>query len=644
MRSKFGAKYGKIKGSEQLFLEDFSKNFGLKKRKGVVMIPEIATKVLQKYFGYTSFRPAQHEAIKTLMKKQDCLAIMPTGAGKSICFQVPALLHRGITLVFTPLISLMKDQVDGLLMQKIPATFINSTLSPSEINHRMWLVRQGRVKLLYLAPERLDAAGFIEFLNTVPIAQVIIDEAHCVSAWGHDFRPAYRFIYPFVKQLKNKPVVAAFTATATKEVAKDIRKLLGLEDAPTIVTGFNRENLHFKVVHTNERLDYVVKFVKERKNQSGIIYCSTRKDVEKVYQELVENGISAGYYHGGLGDERRNYEQNRYAYDDIEVMVATNAFGMGIDKSNVRYVIHYQMPRNMEGYYQEAGRAGRDGADSECVLLYSGRDIMIHKYLIEESVQDPIRFRYEMDRLNDMNNYCYTTKCLRRYILEYFGEKVEITNCKSCGNCEGEHQQLDLTEEAKNVFHAISYTEERYGLGMIVDILLGKETAKLRQRGLIRTPVFGLLKKYEDRELRHFIKSLIATNYITVSPGKYPLLSLTAAAEDVLEGMATVKQIKTEVIKSSKSKSTKARNKANVSTSPDSLFEYLRQVRKQVALKENVAPYLVFADTALIDMSASRPKTLAEFAEVKGVGEIKLKKYGVTFLKAIANYEEKQAR
>lgn len=611
------------------------------------MVPNIATKVLQKYFGYNSFRPAQREAISTLMQGKDCLAIMPTGAGKSICFQVPALLHHGVTLVFTPLISLMKDQVDGLLMQKIPATFINSTLEPRDINHRMWLVRQGRIKLLYLAPERLDAPGFIEFLNTIPIAQVIIDEAHCVSAWGHDFRPTYRYIEPFVKQLPKKPVVAAFTATATKEVAQDIRKLLGLEDAPTIVTGFNRENLYFKVVHTQDRLNYVINFVKERENQSGIIYCSTRKDVENVYKELIENGIKAGFYHGGLSDEVRNREQNRYAYDDIQVMVATNAFGMGIDKSNVRYVLHYQMPRNMEGYYQEAGRAGRDGADSECVLLYSGRDVMIHKYLIEQSVQDPTRLEYEIERLNEMNNYCYTTKCLRRYILEYFGEKVGWDNCKSCSNCDGEHQSLDLTEEAKAVFHAISYTEERYGMGMIVNILLGKENDRLRQRGLIRTPVFGLLENYDERELRHFIKTLIATNYIDVSTGKYPLLSLTAAAQDVLEGLASVKQVREPIVSSkkisrnrNKQYSTSRRRETNSS----SLFEFLRQVRKQIALSEKVPPYLIFADTVLIDMAAHKPKTMADFSNIKGMAESKVKKYGVIFLKAIANYESKYAK
>lgn len=592
-------------------------------------IPQVAIKVLNRYFGYPSFRPAQEQAVSTLMQQKDCLAIMPTGAGKSICFQVPALLHKGITIVFTPLISLMKDQVDGLLLQKIPATFINSTLTPAEVNSRMYLVRQGKIKLLYLAPERLEARGFIEFLNTIPIAQVIIDEAHCVSAWGHDFRPSYRYINGFIKQLPKRPVVAAFTATATKEVADDIRKLLGLEQAKTIVTGFNRENINFKVVHTKDRLGYVSNFVKERKNQSGIIYCSTRKDVENVYQTLVKQGISTGYYHGGLSDEIRNKQQNRYAFDEIQVMVATNAFGMGIDKSNVRYVLHYQMPRNMEGYYQEAGRAGRDGGESDCVLLYSGRDVMIHKYLIEQSVHEPERLQAELDKLNEMNHYCYTNNCLRKFILGYFGENVDWQKCNSCGNCNGGHQTLDMTEEAKAVFHAIAYTEERYGMRMIVDILLGNETDRIRQRGLLRTPVFGLLSKINEKELRYFIKTLIATNYISVTVGKYPLLQLTVAAQDVLDGLDEVRQVRRDVKGGNRTK------KRQTKTSNNNLFEHLRKVRKQLAENEKVPPYLIFADTVLIDMTAQEPETMAQLSEIKGIGSYKAKKYGLHFLKAI---------
>ncbi|MDU3384906.1 MAG: RecQ family ATP-dependent DNA helicase, partial [Veillonella sp.] len=387
-----------------------------------VVTKQQALRMLETYFGYTSFRPAQEAPIASLLRNEDVIGIMPTGAGKSICFQIPALCKAGLTIVFSPLISLMKDQVDGLLVQNIPAALINSTLTQSEFNKTMYEVRSGKIKLLYIAPERLSSNFFCNVLRALPIAQVIVDEAHCISEWGHDFRPSYRLIGEWLNSLPKRPIVGAFTATATKYVENDIKKLLGLDKANVYVTGFDRPNLSFSVIRTPKRMDYVVHYVRQHANENGIIYCATRKDVDRVYENITRAGIKAGHYHGGLNDEVRREMQNAYADDKLQVMVATNAFGMGIDKSNVRYVLHYQMPRNMESYYQEAGRAGRDGAPAECILLYSGQDVQVHKYLIEQSIETPERQNVELRKLQSMIDYCFCSNCLRKYMLNYFGE------------------------------------------------------------------------------------------------------------------------------------------------------------------------------------------------------------------------------
>ena len=600
-----------------------------------------ALQLLQTYFGYTSFRPAQEAPVESLLKNEDVVAIMPTGAGKSICFQIPALCKSGLTVVFSPLISLMKDQVDGLVDQNIPAALINSTLTQTEFNKTMYDVRSGNIKLLYIAPERLGSNFFCNVLRSMPISQVIVDEAHCISQWGHDFRPSYRLIGDWLASLPKRPVVGAFTATATKAVENDIKTLLGLDHANVYVTGFDRPNLSFSVVRTPKRMDYVVDYVRRHSHENGIIYCSTRKDVERVYDNLTRAGIQTGYYHAGLSDEMRQDMQNKYAFDQLQVMVATNAFGMGIDKSNVRYVLHYQMPRNMESYYQEAGRAGRDGAPAECILLYSGQDVRVHKYLIEQGHLEPQREQVELRKLQSMIDYCFCSTCLRKYMLAYFGEIVPWLECSNCSSCNIKGERVNVTKEAKAIFRAIIATEERYGASMISSIVRGERTDRITRAGLDALSVFGYLSDVGDKEIKGLIQQFVASGYLRSSMGKYPVLSVTAGAEEVLAGHKEVEEIRQEVIvPSRKTKKSASISRSEVPRSGSGgLFEHLRQHRKQLASQLSVPPYIIFPDTVLIDLANIRPKTLGEFGNIKGVGEAKLKKYGLSFLEAISQYK-----
>ena len=605
-----------------------------------VVTKQQALRMLETYFGYTSFRPAQEAPIASLLRNEDVIGIMPTGAGKSICFQIPALCKAGLTIVFSPLISLMKDQVDGLLVQNIPAALINSTLTQAEFNKTMYEVRSGKIKLLYIAPERLSSNFFCNVLRALPIAQVIVDEAHCISEWGHDFRPSYRLIGEWLNSLPKRPIVGAFTATATKYVENDIKKLLGLDTANVYVTGFDRPNLSFSVIRTPKRMDYVVHYVRQHANENGIIYCATRKDVDRVYENLTRAGIKAGHYHGGLNDEVRREMQNAYADDKLQVMVATNAFGMGIDKSNVRYVLHYQMPRNMESYYQEAGRAGRDGAPAECILLYSGQDVQVHKYLIEQSIETPERQDVELRKLQSMIDYCFCSNCLRKYMLNYFGESTVWTTCDNCSSCKGSADKINVTKEAKAIFRAIMGTDERYGASMITSIVRGERTDRIMRAGHDALPVFGLLSNVDEKSIKGLIQQFVASGYLRSSTGKYPVLSLTAGAEEVLAGRKEVEEIRQHVSvpsRTSKSVTSVARGKS--SPTSGGLFEHLRQHRKRLAEEAGLRPYLIFPDTVLIDLANLRPTTLGEFGNVKGVGEAKLKKYGLTFLQAIAEYK-----
>lgn len=608
--------------------------------KQQAMMKQQALRMLETYFGYTSFRPAQEAPVASLLRNEDVIGIMPTGAGKSICFQIPALCKPGLTIVFSPLISLMKDQVDGLLVQNIPAALINSTLTQAEFNKTMYEVRSGKIKLLYIAPERLGSNFFCNVLRALPIAQVIVDEAHCISEWGHDFRPSYRLIGEWLNSLPKRPIVGAFTATATKYVENDIKKLLGLDNANVYVTGFDRPNLSFSVIRTPKRMDYVVHYVRQHANENGIIYCATRKDVDRVYENLTRAGIKVGHYHGGLSDEVRREMQNAYADDKLQVMVATNAFGMGIDKSNVRYVLHYQMPRNMESYYQEAGRAGRDGAPAECILLYSGQDVQVHKYLIEQSIETPERQEVELRKLQSMIDYCFCSNCLRKYMLNYFGESTVWTTCDNCSSCKGSADKVNVTKEAKAIFRAIMGTDERYGASMITSIVRGERTDRIMRAGHDALPVFGLLSNVDEKSIKGLIQQFVASGYLRSSTGKYPVLSLTAGAEEVLAGHKEVEEIRQHVSvpsRTSRTTSTVARGKS--SSGAGGLFEHLRQHRKRLAEKAGLRPYLIFPDTVLIDLANLRPTTLGEFGNVKGVGEAKLKKYGLSFLQAIAEYK-----
>ena len=608
--------------------------------KQPVVTKQQALRMLETYFGYTSFRPAQEAPIASLLRNEDVIGIMPTGAGKSICFQIPALCKAGLTIVFSPLISLMKDQVDGLLVQNIPAALINSTLTQAEFNKTMYEVRSGKIKLLYIAPERLGSNFFCNVLRALPIAQVIVDEAHCISEWGHDFRPSYRLIGEWLNSLPKRPIVGAFTATATKYVENDIKKLLGLDKANVYVTGFDRPNLSFSVIRTPKRMDYVVHYVRQHDNENGIIYCATRKDVDRVYENLTRAGIKVGHYHGGLSDEVRREMQNAYADDKLQVMVATNAFGMGIDKSNVRYVLHYQMPRNMESYYQEAGRAGRDGAPAECILLYSGQDVQVHKYLIEQSIETPERQEVELRKLQSMIDYCFCSNCLRKYMLNYFGESTVWTTCDNCSSCKGSGDKVNVTKEAKAIFRAIMGTDERYGASMITSIVRGERTDRIMRAGHDALPVFGLLSDVDEKSIKGLIQQFVASGYLRSSTGKYPVLSLTVGAEEVLAGHKEVEEIRQHVsVPSRTSRSTSTTLRGKSSSGSGGLFEHLRQHRKRLAEKAGLRPYLIFPDTVLIDLANLRPTTLGEFGNVKGVGKAKLKKYGLSFLQAIAEYK-----
>ncbi len=582
-----------------------------------------ARQILQKFYGYEDFRPGQKKVVESLLNRNNTVAIMPTGAGKSICFQIPALLFEGVTLVISPLISLMKDQVDSLRQLGIAAVYINSSVSKAQLYKDLQDISAGFYKIIYIAPERLTSEYLPDSFKNLNISMVAVDEAHCLSQWGHDFRPSYRNILNFTNSLRIKPIISAFTATATPEVKTDIINLLGLKQPNVFVTGFDRPNLYFSVLRGEVKDKFVIDYVKKHQDEAGIIYVGTRKDVDALQVLLEIKGIKAGRYHAGMTDEERNQMQEDFLYDNLSVMVATNAFGMGIDKPNVRYVIHYNMPKNMEAYYQEAGRAGRDGLSGNCILLYSPQDTQLQKFLISKSTESEIRQQLEYKRLQSMVDYCHTPQCLRAFILHYFGEFDVEEHCDNCSNCKLEGELIDITIDAQKVLSCVYRMHERFGVKMIAEVLKGSKSAKIKQFNFERLSTYGLMKERKLKDISDLILRLSAMQYLDITESQYPVVTLNELSWQVLRGQKKVWQ-KMVIVKKAKAKG--------------ELFEALRSLRKELATKEKLPPYMIFSDATLTQMATDKPTDLELMKNIRGVGEFKLQKYGEEFLTVIKSY------
>ncbi|KKO52969.1 DNA helicase RecQ [Paenibacillus sp. DMB20] len=596
-----------------------------------------AREYLQKFYGYPDFREGQKKIVASLLEGRDTLGIMPTGGGKSICYQIPALMFPGLTLVVSPLISLMKDQVDALLSAGLSAAYINSTLTGKEVNNVIRAAQRGELKLLYVAPERLELDWFREEMAQLNISCVAVDEAHCVSQWGHDFRTSYLSVAPFVKGLPERPILAAFTATATPEVMEDMQRLLRLEDPQVFVTGLGRDNLHMSVLRGENKREYVLDYAASHTHESGIIYAATRKEVDDLCQRLQLRGLAAGRYHAGMSDEERASSQEAFLYDDIRVIVATNAFGMGIDKSNVRYVIHYNMPKNMESYVQEAGRAGRDGEPSQCILLFSAQDIMTQKFLIEQNPQDEGRKLNEYRKLQQMIDYCYTTRCLRSAMLDYFGESHEDRPCGTCSSCTDDRELVDITVDAQKIFSCIHRMRERFGVSMVSSVLKGSRAKKVLEYGFDRLPTYGVMSGRTEKEIAETINVLISEGYLALTEGQYPVVRLQSAAGEVLRGQREVTQRVPRPSKASGGQRRSGSRDASPSAVNETVFEQLRLIRRELASREHVPSYIIFNDATLREMSVVCPQSEDEMLNVKGVGEVKFRKYGKPFLEFFQN-------
>lgn len=588
--------------------------------------------ILHKYYGYTSFRKGQENIITSIINKEDVLAIMPTGGGKSICYQVPALCLDGITIVISPLISLMKDQVDALKTMGVKARLINSSLSNSEYSGVLEEIENDECKIIYIAPERLDSMDFVNIIRGKNISQVAIDEAHCVSQWGHDFRVSYKKIPYFINRLDKRPIVTAFTATASNEVREDIINILNLHNPAVYITGFDRENLSINIVKSSSKNKYTLDYVENHKNESGIIYASTRKEVETIYEGLLKRNYSVAKYHAGLSNEARKEYQENFINDDIKIMVATNAFGMGIDKPNIRWVLHYNMPQSIENYYQEIGRAGRDGEDSECVLLFSPGDVHTQKYLVEVGIENSERKRVQYKKLQQMVDLVYSNTCYRKNILNYFGETF-LEDCNNCSNCLNEGEVVDKTLDAQKVISCIARMKRSFGATMIIDVLRGSKNKKVLDLGFDTLTTYGIMKNYSNEDLKTFINTLVSHGFLDVVEnigprGSFPTIKLNEQSLKVIR-----QEIKVEF---KEDKVTKSRYVEN------ELYEMLVSLRSEIAKEEGIAPYMVFGDATLKNMASVYATNKEEMLNISGVGQIKYEKYGKRFEDIIEKYIEEK--
>ena len=601
------------------------------------------TQALKKYFGYNTFRKGQETLINDILTGRDALGIMPTGAGKSMCFQIPALINDGIVIVISPLISLMKDQVNALTQSGIPAAFINSSLTERQIHKALANAQNGAYKLIYTAPERLANSDFLHFAANANITMVTVDEAHCISQWGQDFRPSYSEIPVFISQLKNRPVVSAFTATATPLVKDDIVSQLALLNPSVLVSGFDRPNLFFDIKAPKDKFSALLSFLKKKKNQSGIVYCSTRANVEDVCEGLIKKGYNASRYHAGLSDNERHSNQDDFLFDRVQIMVATNAFGMGIDKSNVSFVIHYNMPKDVEGYYQEAGRAGRDGEPAECLILYSKGDVSTNMWMINnnqnveyinQKTEDAIKER-NIKRLQEMDLYCTTKDCLREYILKYFGE-TPPENCSGCTNCETEFEEINITEETQKIISCVARMKERFGVNMVIDVLRGRGNSKVLGFGLDKLTTFGISTK-SAAQLGEIINHLLLTGYLQKTVEKYPIVKLTPMSKEALAADANI-IMKITQKKTNHEVETKRSKTTQLMPLNTDLLAVLKERRLAIATKQSVPAFVIFHDSTLTDMCMKKPTTIDELMDVSGIGSVKAERYGQEFLDVIKHF------
>ncbi|SDB81741.1 ATP-dependent DNA helicase, RecQ-like [Pelagirhabdus alkalitolerans] len=582
-----------------------------------------AQDVLKTYFGYDQFRSGQTELIEMALNQENALGIMPTGGGKSICYQIPGLLLDGTAIIISPLISLMKDQVDSLEQIGIHATYINSTLSKEDYMNRMHLIREGVFNFVYVAPERFMSEHFLSLMKQIDVSFLAFDEAHCISQWGHDFRPSYRSIIPVLNELDHIPFKLGLTATATPEVIQDIQSLLTIDHNHVINTGFKRDNLHFHLVKGQDKDRFILDFIEKHKQESGIIYAPTRKLVDSVHGLLLQKGYKAAHYHAGLSEDIRRREQSKFINDEKTIMVATNAFGMGIDKSNVRFVIHHSLPMNIEAYYQEAGRAGRDGEPSDCILLFSGQDTQLQKFLIEQSGLSDEKKVQEYKKLQAMVNYCHTENCLSAYMLDYFNDPNRYGECGHCTNCTHTDEKIDRTQDAQMILSCVMRMDQKFGAGLTAKVLKGSKDQKVKQFRFDHLSTYGLMRNKTEKEITQFIHFLVAEGYLTTGDSKFPTLQLTAKAAAVLKGERAVYMRQVTI------------QEADASDYDTKLFEALRTLRKSIAQDENVPPYVIFSDATLKDMSRLKPVTKSDMLNIKGVGLKKFEQYGESFLETI---------